>query len=207
MKYNDEKVAGALLSIGAIQWFLCIVMAEGLHLGFMIRNTDEWVPYSSKIHYISELGVGSTAVLFNSSLFLLGLMLVVASYYLQRAFKSRPSSVLLTITGIGAIGVAIFPTTIQPTHGIFQAFAFIAMILSAIMSYRLQKSPLSYASIILGGISSIALIVFYPYLGLAVGDTVTYLGLGKGAMERLVIYPILIWLICFGSYSIGHSKD
>lgn len=207
MNFKNGTLPGILLSIGGLQWLFCIVIAEGLHLGFTIRATGEWIPYSSKIHYISELGVGSTALLFNSSLFLLGMMLVIASYFLQREFRSRLFSIFLAITGIGAMGVAVFPTTIQPTHGIFQAFALVFGALSAIISHRMQKSLLSYLSIFLGALSLITMVVFYPYLGLSVGDAVTYLGLGKGGMERLVIYPILMWAIGFGCYLIGHSKD
>ena len=48
--------------------------------------------------------------------------------------------------------------------------------------------------------------VFFPYLGLSVNDAVTYLGLGKGAMERLAIYPILMWAIGFGFYSSAHIE-
>lgn len=205
--YNDRKVAGTLLSIGGLQWFFSIVITEGLHPGFIIGNANEWIPYSSKIHYISELGVGPTALPFNSSLLLLGLMVMAASYFLQRQFNSRLFSIFMAITGIGAMGVAIFPTTVQPIHGIFQAFALLFGAVSAIISYRMQKSPLTYISIFLGGLSLIALVVFYPYLGLGVGDTVTYLELGKGAMERLVIYPILMWIIGFGYYLITNTKD
>ena len=71
MKLKNDILAGTLLSVGGLLWFFGILLAEGSHLGFYITS-NEWIPYSSKIHYLSELGVGSTALLFNSTLFLLG---------------------------------------------------------------------------------------------------------------------------------------
>jgi hypothetical membrane protein len=33
-----------------------------------------------------------------------------------------------------------------------------------------------------------------------------YLGLGIGGMERMIVYPTLIWTVAFGGYLIG-SKE
>jgi len=203
MRFRNGPLAETLLSVGGLQWFFSIVIAEGSHLGFNI-TPNEWIPYSSKIHYISDLGVGSTALLFNTSLFLMGLMVAIASFLLQREFDSKTFSVSLLIAGIGSMGVALFPTNIQPIHGIFQLIAMLCGAFSAIISYRLQKSPLSYIFLFLGVFSLIASVAFYPYLGLSVNDTVTYLGLGKGAMERLAIsYPDVgnwLWFLRYRAY-------
>jgi hypothetical membrane protein len=202
MKFKNGVLAGLLLSVGGLQWFFSIVIAERMHRGFNIAPS-EWIPYSSTTHYISELGVGSTALIFNASLFLLGLVVAVSSFFLQRGYNSKIFSVLLLITGVGTMGVGLFPTIIQPTHGIFQFIAMLFGAFSAIISFRLQKSPISYVFVFLGVFSLVASVVFYPYLGLGLNDTVTYLGLGKGAMERLAIYPILVWVIGFGFYLMG----
>ncbi len=60
------KVAGSLFAIGALQWVFCVLIAEGLHPGFTLP-TDRWIPYSNQMHYVSELGLGSTALIFNLS--------------------------------------------------------------------------------------------------------------------------------------------
>ncbi|MDH5361974.1 MAG: hypothetical protein OEW84_01500, partial [Aigarchaeota archaeon] len=74
---------------------------------------------------------------------------------------------------------------------------------SAIASYKLQKPPLSYVSVLLGALSLVAGVLFNPYMGLPRESSATYLGLGKGTMERIVIYPILLWIIGLGSHLTG----
>jgi hypothetical protein len=38
----------------------------------------------------------------------------------------------------------------------------------------------------------------YRYLGLGANDMSTFAGLGNGAMESVVLYPIILWLIGYG---------
>jgi len=66
--------------------------------------------------------------------------------------------------------------------------------LSAIATYRFQKKPMGYFSAILGVITLIALILY-------VGDI--YLGLGPGGMERMIVYPALLWAMGFGGHLMG----
>jgi hypothetical membrane protein len=33
-----------------------------------------------------------------------------------------------------------------------------------------------------------------------------YFGLGVGGMERMIVYPILIWMIGFGSYLVAFPE-
>ena len=65
------------------------------------------------------------------------------------------------------------------------------------MSYKLQKSPLSYLAVVLGLLSLISLALF----GLGI-----YLGLGAGGMERMIAYPTLLWALGFGGHLIGSSE-
>lgn len=104
------------------------------------------------------------------------------------------------------MGVGLFPENVRPMHGIVTPIALLFGGLSAIASYKLQKPPLSYASVVLGALSLVASVLFYPYLGLPRESVTTYLGLGKGTMERIVIYPILLWIIGFGSHLISSNS-
>jgi len=91
------------------------------------------------------------------------------------------------------MGVGIFPEDFGTIHFAVSLMAFLFGALSAIASYRFQKPPLSYFAVVLGLISLTALILF----GLE-----TYLSLGKGGMERMIAYPILLWAIGFAGYLI-----
>ncbi|MCP8308190.1 MAG: DUF998 domain-containing protein [archaeon] len=187
MKYDNKKVAGALLFVGSVQFFLGLVIAEVLFPG-----------YNISVNFISDLGVGPTSLIFNSSVFLLGVFVVAGAYFIQRAFASRLISVLFTLTGSGAMGVGLFPETTGIMHIISALIAFGFGGLSAIVSYKLQKPPLSYFSVLLGVLSLVALALFVSQ---------TYLGLGKGGMERMIVYPILLWVVGFGGHLIGYSRD
>jgi hypothetical membrane protein len=109
----------------------------------------------------------------------------------------------LLITGIGAIGVGLFPTDIQPTHGIFQSLALIFGAIAAVVSFRKQSIPQSIFSLILGLLSLISVVVFFPYLGLGANDMSSFLGLGKGILERIVIYSLILWVFSYGYYLLG----
>ncbi|MFQ6073678.1 MAG: DUF998 domain-containing protein [Candidatus Bathyarchaeia archaeon] len=187
MKYDDVKVAGALLFAGSIQCLLGMVIAEALYPGYSVSG-----------NYISDLGVGTTSLIFNSSVFLLGVIAIIGAWFIQRAFDSRLLSVLLTLTGFGAMGVGLFPETFGVVHGIASLITFLFGGLSAIVSYRLQKPPLSFLSVLLGAMSLAALALF---------GSSTYLGLGKGGMERMIAYPVLLWAVGFGGFLMGYPQE
>jgi len=75
-------------------------------------------------------------------------------------------------------------------HDVVSLITFVFAGLSAIASYRLQKAPLSYLSVLLGLITLSALTLFVSE---------TFLGLGPGGMERMIVYPALIWAVEFGA--------
>ena len=194
------KVAGSLFAVGALQWFFCVLIAEALHPGFTLP-TDQWTPYSNQMHYVSELGVGSTALIFNLSTIGLGLLITCASVLSYLVRRAKLLTACLVLAGIGAVGVGVFSTEVQPTHGIFQALALIPGAWAAILSFRRADAPVSYVSALLGVVSLASAIAFFRYLGLGASDMSTFAGLGKGVMERLVIYPIILWLIGYGYQS------
>ena len=186
MNYENEKMAGALFFVASVEFLLFMVIAESLYPGYSVSQ-----------NYISDLGVGSTALIFNSSVFLLGLLLVIGTYFIHRAFNFRLLTVFLILAGIGAMGVGLFPEDAGAIHAIAALITFLFGGLSAIVSYKLLKSPLSYFSVLLGVISLVALILFM---------TGNHLGLGPGGMERMVAYPTLLWGIGIGGYFISYSK-
>jgi hypothetical membrane protein len=187
MGYENKKVAGFLLLVGALQFVLGMIISEALYPG-----------YSTSNNYISDLGVGPSALIFNSSIILLGLLIAAGAYFVQRAFNSKVFSILLAITGIGAIGVGIFTEHFGIAHTVFSLITFLFAGISIIVSFKFERPPLSYLSIILGAASLVSLALF--------GSGV-YLGLGKGGMERMIAYPVLLGAISLGGYFIGDSKN
>ncbi len=188
METNNDtqmKIAGIAFFIGVVQFILFMLLAEILY-----------PEYSVSGNYISDLGVGSTAYIFNISIVILGLLIIVAGYFIRRF--SRPLLVVLILAGIGAIGVGLFPETTGSPHLIFSLLVFL---MSSIAPYFLLvkiRNLMSVLWAILGTIGLIALILYIPGI---------YLGLGHGGMERMIVYPDLLWGIGFGGWLVGKFSE
>jgi hypothetical membrane protein len=179
------NVAGALLFVFSTQFVVMMFISEALYPHYSIAN-----------NYISDLGVGPTAFLFDTSITVLGIAVIVSSYFLYRGFGSAVFSVLTALTGLGAVMVGIFNESFGSIHGYVSDFTFILGPLTAIYAYRFETSPLKYMSIVLGVISYLA--IFVPML-------YGYSLLGVGGWERLIVYPFLLWGVGFGAYLMGFS--
>jgi hypothetical membrane protein len=191
-RFDATTLSGSFFLVGGIQWFLGILAAESWYDG-----------YSSRIDYVSELGIGPTALLYNLSVFVLGAFMVVGAFFLFKSSRKRILPLLITVSGIGAMGVGVFPGYIQPMHSIATLLAIMFGAFSAMASYRHQTKPMSIISLVLGTMSLVLSIVFIPYLGLPTGSTETFMGMAKGSLERWAINPILAWIIGFGGYLMG----
>ncbi len=179
MRYDERTWAGVGFFVGAAQFLTLMMVAEAL------------APqgYSLSKNPISDLGVGVTASLFNGSIIVLGLLVVAGAYLFHRAERQWLVTVPLLLTGIGAMSVGVFPETTGDAHGISALIAFIFGNLVAILAYRVERAPLRYISPILGilGLAALALEL-----------SRNYLGLGFGGMERMIVYPVLLWTVAFG---------
>jgi hypothetical membrane protein len=192
---DNKQTAGLLFFIGAIQFFLGMLIAESLYPGYSISG-----------NYISDLGATCretcvvqepSAAIFNISVFLFGLSVAGGAYLVSRASKGYLLPALFALAGIGAMGVGIFPETSIELHMLFSLVAFLFGGLSAIASYKLVKAPFNYISVIMGAASLVALVVF------ATGE---YLGLGPGGMERVIAYFSLLWVTGFGGCLMASEK-
>ena len=80
-------------------------------------------------------------------------------------------------------------------------FGGLSAIFSAICSYvhecRLLKMPFSVIAVIFGAMSLGALTLFTGNIDL---------GLGMGGMERMIVYPLLMWGAGFGGYLIASPE-
>jgi hypothetical membrane protein len=194
MNYSYGKAAGALFFIAVTQFVFGLVVSEALRPNYSITD-----------NYISDLGVGSSSMVFNSSVFLMGLLLIIGAYFLQRAFNFELLTVLLVLTAIGAMGVGVFTEDFGAIHSVVSLIAFLFGGLSAIFSvicsyvhkFKLVKMPFSIIAVILGLMSLGALVLFIAGMDL---------GLGVGGMERMIVYPLLMWGAGFGGYLIANPE-
>ena len=186
MRYGDRTLAGVLFLFGSTQFLLAMLIAEGSLPTYRVSQQA-----------ISELGVGPTALLFNASVILLGVSTLAAGYFYHRTHQVLWLTILFFVTGIGPIGVGLFPENTGLPHGIFALLAFLFGGLVAILSSFRTRPPFRYISILLGVVGLVALALFTAR---------QYGGIGFGGMERMIAYPVLFWEIAFGGYLLSMAE-
>lgn len=194
---DDEIVAGTLIIVGVIIFMLCWHIAEFLYPG-----------YSVSMNFISDLGatcrnsqcqiINPSATIFNYAVAFLGLTILLSSYPIYRVFRKIHVTLPIAATGIGSLGVGIFPETAGVIHTVFSLITFMGAGLAMLSTAKILKGPTRIFSVILGLTTLTSLILF------ASGN---YLGIGPGGMERLIVYPALIWALIFGGYLCKSQED
>ena len=184
--------SGILLFLAGFMIFMGIITSEIFYKsGFTTRD-----------NYISELATSispetvihqPSASIFNYTMIVSGIMIIIATGFVQNVFKKYLSTIPLFLLGIGISGVGFFPGNIVPWHFIFALMIFISGGIAAITSFKIVSSPLRYIFICFGIIALVFLIfnkLFIP-------------GLGAGGAERWLFYPIVFWLTGMGTYLLG----
>jgi hypothetical membrane protein len=190
MRVTNRALAGLFLFIGAAQFVVGMLVAEATYSGYPAYNIRE--------NAISDLGVGSTALLFNVSVFLVGVFTILGADFLHRVHRRMLFTIPFLLAGIGAIGVGLFPENVPTAHEVSALIAFLFGGIAAIVAYPLEKEPLNYISVLLGILGLMA-------LGLFVSGV--FMGLGFGGMERMIIYPVLLWEVSFGGYLVAAPDE
>ncbi|HII40712.1 MAG TPA: DUF998 domain-containing protein [Thermoplasmata archaeon] len=184
MRYDDRTLAGVLFFFGSVEFLLAMLVSEGSLPTYVVSSQP-----------ISDLGVGPTAALFNTSIVLLGLLTLAGAYFYHRTHKTLWITVPFLLAGIGPIGVGLFPENLPENirflHGLFALISFLFGGLVAILIATRVRPPFRYISLLLGVLGLVALALF-----LAGQDA----GIGYGGMERMIAYPVLFWEVGFGGY-------
>lgn len=192
------KIGGALVFLGGGQFFIFLIVAEALYPGYNIST-----------NVISDLGATCnpncvihqpSSIIFNSSVIVLGILAFIGSCF---AFMKgyHLVAILMMIASMGAIGIGVFPETYGKLHLLVSGITFIFTGISAIVSYWISKSPMSFICVALG---LITLSVFAFYVS-AIFFGSGYLGLGQGGLERVMTYAALIWVIGIGAHFMGRT--
>ncbi len=198
MNSEGGKVAGALLFLGGAQFSVGLIVAEAIYPNYSISQ-----------NYISDLGVWGqpSAVVFNPSVFLFGLLIVAGAYLIHREFKVHYFALFFMLAGLGSVGVGVFPENtflangIPVFHSIFALMAFLFGGVAAIASYKLAKPPFRYFAIVFGAVTLLALGLFLTTVSSG------SLELGVGGLERMIAYPNVIWTIGLGGYLMAQPKE
>ncbi len=193
---SSRSLAGLGLAASGFIAFMGIITAEVLYPNYTTRqdisDLGSTRPPNPVIHEPS-------ATIFNSTMLLTGLIVIISAYLLYRAMDRRGFPVTLAIFGLGAFGVGVFPGNVAPWHGLFALLTFFMGGITVLLSARVVSRPFSFLCGVFGGVSLLILISVF-FFGLVVGGPHPLEFLGAGGIERWVVYPLILWLLAFGGY-------
>lgn len=195
---NNLKIAGFIFFIGASISLMGIITAEAFYPS----------AYTTFKNEISDLGSTKppnniifqpSASIFNFTMSITGLLILVASFYQHKHFKKFLFTIPVVLFGLGLVGVGLFPGNISPYHGISSLVAFLSGGIAAICSSKITSTPFKLIAVAFGitGLTVWIIVVFASYL------IVPFIGLG--GTERWIVYPIMLWLMGLGGYLMNYS--
>ncbi len=182
------RIAGSCLLAGGLIFMLFNTVAEGVYPNYVVGTRA-----------LSDLGAlgMNTTVLWDGQLLVAGLLLLSGMYLLFNRSQFRVGlarvkwvGALFILPGVGAILVSLGPenSALGLLDVIGSLMAFFLGGVSAIYAYRLTSAPFRYFSVALGATALVVL----PVVFVSTGEF--------GLIERLVVYPYILWVVSFGSY-------
>ncbi len=197
MEARSLKRAGALLFIATGQFVFFFELAEIYYPG-----------YDVSVNTVSDLGatcrsgvctfVQPSSEIFDASVVFLGVMVLFAAYLIWRGSGAQALPFFQALGGIGAIGVGVFNESFGSVHIFVSALTFVSAGIQALLVYKVARAPYTYFSAVIGVLTLAATILY---------ATDTFLGLGQGGMERMIVYPALIGLLGLGGYLMGFADS
>ncbi len=192
-QFDNGTIAGLLFFTLAAQFMTVIMLAAAMVPGYDFRAAA-----------ISDLGVvPETALLFNVSLVLVGVFNLLGGYFFYRTHGRRWLLAVFALAGVGAIGAGLFPLDTGGLHGIAALLAFVFFNVQAVGSATRLTGIIRILSVLAGGLGLIFVVLMA--LGDA-GNATAFGAIGHGGTERMIVYPVMLWLVAFGGYLLGKSE-
>jgi hypothetical membrane protein len=198
---RDATIAGVLLSLAGAAILLGFITAEALYPG----------TYTTRANTVSHLGASEppdsvvlqpSAAIFDLTMLVSGAMILAGAWFAHRALRRTAVLVPTALLGIGALGVGAFPLTHPTPHTLFAFTAFVSGGIALIVSSRVASAPFRYLWTALGTVALAA-----TALGVLFLEWAPIAELGEGGIERWIVYPIVLWLVAFGSYLLGARHE
>jgi hypothetical membrane protein len=196
---TDLRLGGSALTIAGVIILMGIISAEALYPHTFTTGGNE----------ISDLGgtrppnsliFQPSAMIFDLSMAAIGILVIAGSWFVHRIYGRRSVTLPMTVLGMGALGVGLFPGNTGAPHAIFAMITFVAGGVAAISAARVTTAPFRLISFLLGAVSLVTLV---SYILLGEGSPIAALGIG--GIERWIVYPVILWVIAFGGYLSGRA--
>lgn len=184
---GTTRFAGLVLFALAAQFMTAIMLAASIAPGYDMQGGA-----------ISDLGViPQTALLFNASLVGVGILNVLGGYLYYRLHARRWLLGVFLLAGLGAIGAGLLPLDRSELHGLFALVAFLFFNVEAIAAATLVRGPMRWISLLAGAIGLVFVVI------MIIGDsgtTAVFGPIGHGGAERMIVYPVMLWMMAFGGH-------
>ena len=216
---NRLQLAGTLMLIAGIQFVLGVHIAESTYPGYSV-NQNLISDLGATVRF-TESGVTTiiqqpASLIFTIIVFIVGAFATISAYLIFRATKAKRFVMFMGLFGIAMVGIAAFSEVFTLIHGVFSLIAFFSFALAAIFSFKFHKRPMNYISVILGVIPLIAIVLLelsqlgqiLPEMGLSASGLPSFnTPIGSGGMERMIAYPMMLWLVMFGASLIAAPES
>jgi hypothetical membrane protein len=197
---NNLKISGLLFYLSGAIVLMGIITAEAMYPSGYTTFKNE-ISDLGAIRQPNSVSFEPSSSIFNSIMWLSGLMILTATFYQHKYFHKLLFTIPTILFGLGLFGVGIFPGNVRPFHGMSAMLAFLAGGVSAIASLKIVQSSYKYIGILLGIISLTTwfIAVFSPSILLP------YIGIG--GTERWVAYPLMLWLTGIGGHLMNEKPE
>ena len=188
--YDSRKLAGICFFVLAAQFMTVIMLAAAMAPDYDFGGGA-----------ISDLGViPETALLFNASLVVVGLLNILGGFLFYRTHGKRWLLGIFALAGIGAVGAGMFPLDTGGLHSLFALFAFLFFNVQALASTTRLSGVMKAMAALAGGIGLAFVVIMI--IGDA-GNTAVFGPIGHGGAERMIVYPVMLWMVALGGYLLG----
>jgi hypothetical membrane protein len=183
-----RELAGILLFAAIIQFAFLANISQILYEGLSIEET-----------LLSDLGDWEqpSALLFNTSLVMFGILGISIGVVLWPDKKLNFIPLLFVLCGIGMLIMAAFPISVEWAHDVGAFLSFILIAVAALCCYWTFPGPFKHLSLALGIIGFFTMITYKMEI---------YFGLGAAGSERMIIYPLFLWMAAFAAV-LFHSDE
>ena len=183
----DLRIPGVLLFFVGASFLLVTMLAASIAPGYDFGGGA-----------ISDLGViDETAGLFNGLLVVIGALNVLGGYLLYRSHARVLILAVFVVAGVGAVGAGLMPLDTGAPHSIFALLGFLFFNLEALALAAILSGPMRLLSL-LGGAVGLVFVVL-----MVIGDSgnlAAFGAIGHGGTERMIVYPVMSWLMGLGGY-------
>jgi hypothetical membrane protein len=191
--FAPRTLAGVCFFALAAQFMTVIMLAAAMVPGYDFRAAA-----------ISDLGVfPETALLFNVSLVAAGVLNLAGGYFFYCSHGKRWLLAIFSLAGVGAIGAGLFTLDTGGLHGLSALLAFVFFNVQALGSATRLGGVMRALAVIAGVLGLLFVVLMALGDG---GNTAAFGPIGHGGTERMIVYPVMLWLVAFGGYMLGEGK-